>query len=159
MARLLKLLVLVLILNLVRYLAGGPIEGLTIMEPMHRVMPRFPEVFDTQFSGADFAISLGYNYMLWFTATAVFHLMHPALKGGMLLKSLKSFGLMCLFFISLAAVYMNHYTDAVKPFYFWSMVDALIVFTLVAVANALLYPWFFPEADRGVSRKVAKSQR
>ncbi len=147
MLRFLKLLGLALLLNLVRYLAGMPIESLTIMEPMHRVMPQFPEVFDTDFTSADFAISLGYNFMLWFTATAVFHLMHPALKGSLLIKSLKSFGLMCLFFVSLAAVYMNHYTDAVKPFYLWSMVDAVIVFTLVALANAFLYPRFFPEHD------------
>lgn len=142
MNRLLRLLALTVVLNLVRYFVGGPIEGITIMEPMHRVMPLYPEVFDNDFTSTDFAISLGYNFMLWFSAAAVFHLMHPALKGGMLLKSLKSYGLMCLFFVSLAAVYMNHYVDAVKPFYFWSMVDALIVFTVVALANALLYPLF-----------------
>ena len=34
-----KLAVLVILLNLVRYVIGGPIENLTIMEPMHRVMP------------------------------------------------------------------------------------------------------------------------
>ncbi|WP_419163394.1 hypothetical protein [Candidatus Palauibacter sp.] len=27
--------------------------------------------------------------------------------------------------------------------YFWSMIDALIVFPVVALANALLYPRFF----------------
>jgi hypothetical protein len=40
-----RLLPLVLLLNLVRYLLGGPIESVTIMRPMHSVMPRYPEVF------------------------------------------------------------------------------------------------------------------
>ena len=62
-----------------------------------------------------------------------------------MLRSLQGFGLMALFFISLAAVYMNHYTAPFRPFYAWSMVDALIVFTLVGIANGLLYPLFFPE--------------
>ena len=59
------------------------------------------------------------------------------------MKSFKIFGLMCLFFVSVAAVYMNHYTDAVKPFYFFSMIDALIVFLMVALANGLIYPRLF----------------
>lgn len=142
----LRLLGLVVVLNLVRYLVGGPIEAVTIMEPMHEVMPRYPEVFDVDFTGRDFAISLGYNFAMWFVATWVFHLLHPVLRGGMILRSLKSYGLMCLFFLSVAAVYMNHYQDPVKPFYLWSMVDAAIVFTVVAVANGLLYPLFLEGA-------------
>lgn len=142
----LRLLGLVVVLNLVRYLVGGPIEAITIMGPMHAVMPRYPEVFDLDFSSSDFAISLGYNFAMWFVATWVFHLLHPVLRGPMLLRSFKSYGLMCLFFWSLAAVYMNHYSDPLKPFYLWSMVDAAIVFSVVAVANGLLYPVFFRRA-------------
>ena len=41
---------------------------------------------------------------------------------------------------------MNHYVVGIRPFYYWSMVDALIVFTVVALANALLYPRFFRDA-------------
>jgi len=143
MKNLLKLVGLTVVLNLVRYLVGGPIEGFTIMEPMHRVIPLYPEVFDNDFSGTDFAVSFLYNFVMWLTAVWVFHLLHPVLRGNMLIRSFKSYGLMCLFFVSLAAVYMNHYTAAVKPFYFWSMVDAMIVFSLVALANGLLYPIFF----------------
>ena len=115
------------------------------MEPMHRVMPRHPEVFDLDFTTADFGISLFYNYMLWFSATLVFHVAHPALRGPIWLRSLKIFALMLLFFCSLAAVYMNHYTAGVKPFYVWSMVDAVILFPLVGLANGVLYPLFFRE--------------
>ncbi|MFQ5633107.1 MAG: hypothetical protein ACE5I1_30435 [bacterium] len=139
----LKFILLVIILNVVRYLIGGPIEAVTIMEPMHAVMPKYPEVFDTDFSGADFAISFFYNFMLWLTATWVFHIAHPALMGNFIAKSFKVFGLMCLFFISLAAVYMNHYIDAIKTFYIFSMIDAIIVFSVVALANGLIYPKLF----------------
>lgn len=143
-----KLILLVALLNIVRYLIGGPIEAVTIMEPMHRVMPLFPEVFDTDFSNTDFAISLFYNYMLWFWATLVFHLLHPVLRGPFWWRSLQSFLLMAAFFCSLAAVYMNHFTATVKPFFFWSMIDAVILFPLVGLANALLYPLFFRSARK-----------
>ena len=45
---------------------------------------------------------------------------------------------------------MNHYTDAVKPFYVFSMIDALIVFSIVALANGLIYPKLFKK-EIGVS--------
>lgn len=143
----LRLLGLTILLNLLRYLVGGFIEGFTIMEPMHAPMGRFPQVFDTDFSGGDFAVSLFYNFMLWFFAVCLFYFMQPSLSGGWWAKSFKGYGLVCLFFISLAAVYMNHYTDAVKPFYLWSMVDALIVFSVVAAGNALLFPRLIPKAE------------
>ena len=83
-----KLAGLVVLLNVVRYTVGGFLEGFTIMEPMHRPLPLFPEAFDQDFSS---------------------------------------------------------YVAGIRPFYFWSMVDALIVFPVVALANALLYPRFFRE--------------
>lgn len=138
-----KFLLLVFLLNIIRYLIGGPIEALVLVEQMHAVMPKYPEVFDTNFSNADFTISLFYNFMLWLTATWVFYVAHPALKGSFIVKSLKIFGLMGLFFISLAAVYMNHYTADIKTFYLYSMLDAVILFPLVGVANGILYPRIF----------------
>jgi hypothetical protein len=109
---------LVLLLNLVRYLLGGPIESVTIMRPMHSVMPRYPEVFDNDFMTRDFIVSLFYVLQL-----------HALVRGGAGLPSpassparppvaakpgeLRSDG---LFFCSLAALYMNHFTATVKPF-------------------------------------------
>lgn len=144
----LKLLGLVVLLNLVRYLVGGPIEAVTIAGPMHRVMPEFPEVFNTAFGPRDFAASFAYNFLLWFAAALGFHLMAPQLRGGTLAKSFQGYGVMWLAYVSLAAVYMNHYTAAVKPFYLWSMLDAVITFSVVALANAFLYPRFFPGGER-----------
>lgn len=144
------------LLNLVRYLIGGPIEGVTIAEPMHRVMPEHPEVFNTAFGPGDFAVSLAYNFMLWFAAALGFHLMEPRLRGGMLAKSFQGYGVMWLAYVSLAAIYMNHYTAAVRPFYLWSMVDAVIIFTVVAVANAVLYRRFFPSSGNAEAARTGR---
>jgi len=138
---------LVVLLNIIRYVIGGPIEGLVLMEPMHAVMPQYPEVFDTEFSNADFIVSLFYNFMLWLTAAWMFYIAHPSFSGSMVVKSLKVFGLMGLFFISLAAVYMNHYTADIKTFYLYSMLDAVILFPLVGLANGLLYPRIIGQKD------------
>ena len=140
-----KFLLLVVLLNVARYLVGGGIEAYTIMEPMHAPLPLFPEVFNNDFTSTDFAVSFFYNFMLWLSAAWFFYLLNPVLKGNIWVRSFKAYGLSCLFFVSLAAVYMNHYTAAVKPFYFWSMVDALIVFSVVAAANALIFPRLFRE--------------
>lgn len=141
----LKFLGLVLLLNIVRYFIGGPIEALVLMEEMHSVIPQYPEVFDTDFSTRNFIISLFYNFMMWLTATWVFYIAHPQVKGNFIIKSLKIFGLMGLFFVSLAAVYMNHYTADIKTFYLYSMLDAVILFPLVGVANGLLFPKLFKQ--------------
>lgn len=143
MVKLTKFILLVLLLNLTRYVIGGPIEGVVLMEPMHAVMPQYPEVFDTEFGNTDFAVSLFYNFMMWLTAAWVFYLAHPSLKGGYVVRSLKVFGLMGLFFVSLAAVYMNHYTADIKTFYLYSMLDAVILFPLVGLANGWLFPRIF----------------
>lgn len=37
---------------------------------------------------------------------------------------------------------MNHYSHP-KWFYVWNMLDTVIVYALVAVANGLLFPLFF----------------
>ncbi len=135
-----KFLLLVIILNLIRYFIVGPIEGLTIMEPMHRVMPEYPECFNNEFTQFDWMTSFFYNFMLWVSVVWIFHLAHPALKGSYLIKSLKVFGICCLFFSSLAAIYMNHYIVDIRTFYRYSILDAIIVFTILGVGNGLLYP-------------------
>lgn len=138
-----KFLLLVFLLNIIRYLIGGPLESLLIVEPMHSVMPKFPAVFDTDFNNTDFAVSLFYNFMLWLSATWVFYIAHPVIKGHYIVRSLKVFGIMALFFISLAAVYMNHFSDEVKPFFLYSMLDAVMLFAIVGLGNGILFPKIF----------------
>lgn len=144
-----KLLVLTIVLNLVRYFIGGPIEAAVLMEPMHRAMPLYPDVWDTAFSQADFIRSLGYNFALWFVALLQFHLIWPSLTGPMVVRSLQAFAISMAFFIALAAVYMNHFIAESRAFFAWSIVDALILFPLVGLANGLLYPLLFREKVAG----------
>ena len=95
---------------------------------------------------------------MWFVAAVVFHLLNPVLTGSIWVRSLKSYMLMAAFFISLAAVYMNHYTAGIQPFYLWSMVDALIVFPVVALANAVLYPRFFRSSPGADDRRSPRGE-
>lgn len=146
MKTILKLFILTLVLNVIRYLIGMPIESWLIMEPMHAMMPDYPSVFDLSFTRKDIIISLFYNFVLWFAAVLIFHFSHKNFQGHMILRSFKGFGLGLLLFISLAAVYMNHYTADIKTFYLYSMIDAVILFFLLAFFNGILYPRFFDES-------------
>jgi hypothetical protein len=139
----LRLFLLVLLLNVIRYVVGGPIESVTVLSPMFAAMAANADCFNANFTTTDFTTSYFYNFMLWFTITWIFHVAHPALRGGMIVRSLKIFGLGCLFFASLSAIYMNHYPAAIRSFYVWSIVDGLILFPLLGLANGWLYPRFF----------------
>jgi arginine exporter protein ArgO len=58
-------------------------------------------------------------------------------KRSDLVASLKTFALGWLFFASVSAIYMNHYSHP-KDFYLWNILDAVLAFLIVAVANGLL---------------------
>ncbi|MEQ9593772.1 MAG: hypothetical protein RLN86_14295 [Cyclobacteriaceae bacterium] len=138
----LKLLAYTLILNILRYFPGSWIETYTIFESMHRPMAEFPDCFG--FTDADFPSSLLYNFMMWLSVTSIFHVGHASIKGSLLFKSLVFYGLCCMFFISLAAIYMNHFTAGIRVFYMYSILDGLILFTFLGFVNSILYPKFFP---------------
>ncbi len=138
----LKFLLLVIVLNVVRYVIAGPIALPLFTNRVFTAMQENATVFNTTFSGADWATSFFYNFMMWLTAAWVFLLMHRSLKGHMVVKSLKIFGLMFLMFASISAIYMNHYSHT-KAFYLYNILDGLIAYSVVAVANGLLYPLFF----------------
>lgn len=144
-----KFLILVILLNIIRYAyAYLPIEQLAFT-PMFRVMAQHPSYFNTDFTTVDWVTSYLYNFMMWLVFTWVFMLMHPRLKGHLVIRALKVYGLMLLIFASIRAIYMNHYSHP-KEFYFYSIFDALLVFPVVAVATGLLYPIFFkPESRQG----------
>lgn len=136
--RILRFLALVVLLNIVRYAGGMLVEPWTVMPPLVDAMAASPEVFNTRFTPFDWATSYLYNFGVWLCAAWIFHLARPALKGSDLVASLKAFGLGWLFFACVSAVYMNHYSHP-KDFYLWNILDAALVFTIVAVANGLLY--------------------
>ncbi|MCI0707813.1 MAG: hypothetical protein L0Y80_10065 [Ignavibacteriae bacterium] len=138
----LKFLALVIVLNIVRYLfAYVPLEHMITL-PMFSVMSENPSYFNTNFTPSDWATSFFYNFMMWLTCAWVFMLMHPRLKGHMVVRALKVYGLMFLMFASISAIYMNHYSHP-REFYYYSILDSLLVFPWVAVATGLLWPLFF----------------
>jgi hypothetical protein len=139
---LLKFLALVVVLNVLRYLLGFPFEKWLIFERLLGAMQRSSSCFNTQFTTFDWATSYFYNFMMWLTITWVFVMMHPVLRGSILVKSLKVYALMFLFFASVSAIYMNHYRHP-KDFYAYNILDGLIVYTLVGVVNGLIYPLLF----------------
>ncbi len=133
-------LALVILLNVLRYLVGGPIEAVTFLPHLFGEMEKYPTYFATEFTAVDWMTSYFYNFMMWLAAVWIFHLLRPALRGTDLTVSLKVFSLMWLFFASVSAVYMNHYSHP-KMFYIVNIADSLFVFGLVALANGLLYRW------------------
>ncbi len=139
---LVKFLTLVLALNLIRYVFGYPFEKLLIFGPLFGTMERNALCFNTTFTTSDWTTSYFYNFMMWLTITWVFVKMQPGLTGDAVTKSLKVYGLMFLFFASVSAIYMNHYRHG-TTFYAYNILDGLIVYTLVAVANGLIYPRLF----------------
>jgi len=129
----------VILLNIVRYFVGGLIESPLILPQLFATMEAEPAYFATSFETLDWVTSYFYNFMMWLAAVWVYHLVRPVLTGHEVLRSLKVFGLMWLFFASVSAVYMNHYSHS-KWFYFWNVLDAVVVFTIVGIANGMLYP-------------------
>ena len=135
-----KLLALVVVLNIVRYVVPGPLEALFIFDGLFGAMEK-SSCFNTNFTTFDWATSFFYNFMLWLSITWLFFLSESNLKGHYVVRSLKLYGVAWIFFAALSGVYMNHYAHT-KAFYFFNVLDALIVFTIVALANGFLYPRF-----------------
>ena len=129
---------LVLILNVIRYLGGFLFEPFVIFPGLMGAMAQSAEYFRTEFQTFDWVTSYFYNFMMWLCCVWVYHLVRPVLRGPDLAASLKTFGIMWLSFASISAIYMNHYSHP-GDFYFWNVLDGLLVFALVGVANGLLY--------------------
>ncbi len=146
----LKLIALTVVLNLVRYFVIGLVEEIVIFEKLGAVMAASPSYFNLKFTTADWVTSYLYNFVMWLMPTIFFHKTHPFLRGSMILKSLKVYIPTLVVFLSISAIFMNHYSHP-KDFYLYSMLDAVIVFPLVAVANGLLYPFFVRPESRVAS--------
>lgn len=134
----LRFLVLVVLLNVVRYLVAGVVEQALVLPHLFGAMAESAEYFRTEFATWDWITSYLYNFVMWGVAAWIFHLLRPVLKGGDVVASLKVFGLMWLMFAAVSAIYMNHYSHP-RDFYVWNILDAVIAFGTVAVANGLLY--------------------
>ena len=133
-----RFLALVVILNVLRYIGGFLIEPFVIFPGLSAAMENNASYFRTEFETFDWVTSFFYNFVMWLSCVWVFHLMRPAIKGSDYIASFKVFGIMCLFFASISAILMNHYSHP-KDFYFWIVLDGVLMYTLVAACNGLLY--------------------
>lgn len=138
----LKFLGLVVILNIIRYTIPLPAEMPLAATPMWQVMEKNPSYFNMNFTTLDWLTSYFYNFMMWLDFTWIYFYLHRSFKGDHIIKSLKLYGIMFLLFASISGIYMNHYSHP-KDFYFWSIVDAAVVFPVVALANGLVFPRLF----------------
>lgn len=156
-----RFLALVVILNVLRYLGGLLIEPFIIFPGLSAAMENNAGYFNTAFATFDWVTSYFYNFMMWLTCVWVFHLMRPAIKGSDLVASIKVFGIMCISYASISAILMNHYSHS-KDFYFWIILDGLLMYALVAVCNGVLYRRIMGRhaAGRsGFSREYSKLDR
>lgn len=134
-----RFLLLVLLLNVVRYIAAFPLEMMLVFPGLFGAMESAPGVFNVSFTTGDWITSYVYNFILWTVSVFMFHRMAPVVGGKWIIKSVKIFFLPWLLFVSVSAIYMNHYAHT-KMFYVYTMLDSVITFGIVAVANGLLYP-------------------
>jgi hypothetical protein len=93
-----KLLVLVIILNVVRYVLGFPIEAWLFFDGMGVAMERSAAYFNSSFTTFDWVTSYFYNFAMWFVCAWIFHIAHPVMTGHDIVKSLKIFGIPLPFF-------------------------------------------------------------
>ncbi len=145
----LKLIALTVMLNLVRYVVIGFVEEIVVFEKLGAAMASSPSYFNLEFTTADWVTSYLYNFVMWLMLTIFFHKTHPFLQGSMISRSLKVYVPTLVVFLSISAIFMNHYSHP-KDFYLYIMLDAVLVFPLVAVANGLLYP-FFVKPEQGAA--------
>ena len=134
----LRFLGLVLALNVIRYAGGFLFEPFVIFPGLFGAMAENASYFRTEFETFDWVTSYLYNFLMWLSTAWIYHLARPAIGGSDLLSSLKVFGVLWLNFAAISAIYMNHYSHP-RDFYVWNILDALLVFTLVAIGNGLLY--------------------
>ena len=134
----LRFLALVVLLNVIRYVGGWAFEPFIIFPGLMGAMEENAGYFNTAFTTFDWVTSYSYNFAMWLVCVWVFHLLRPAIRGSDIVASLKVFGIMWLFFAAVSAIYMNHYSHP-KDFYVWNVLDGLLVYALVAIANGLLY--------------------
>lgn len=136
--RIARFLGLVLLLNIIRYAGGFLFEPFIIFPGLFGAMAENASYFRTEFETFDWVTSYLYNFLMWMSAVWLFHIARPALRGSDMVCSLKIFGILWLNFAAVSAIYMNHYSHP-RDFYLWNILDGLLVFTLVAVGNGLLY--------------------
>lgn len=142
MRRVLKLTLLVALLAVVRVVIGHPLERLLLADRIDAAMEANSGYFNTQFSTLDWVTYCFYSFAKWFAVSAIYMKLDGVVHGRPLVRSLKVYGVMFVFFASVSAVYMNQYNHP-GDFYVYKILQGLLIFTLMAFANAWIYPLVF----------------
>lgn len=145
MRRILKFLLLVALLNAVRYAFGWPLEKLFVAEKLTAAIENNSDIFNWQFTAADWTRFYLFNFMSLFLISLIYLKIEPVVHGHPIWKSLKVYGVMFLYFATVSAAYMNQYNHP-GDFYFYNILDRMLIFPVVAVANGVLYPRLFKDA-------------
>ena len=104
---------------------------------MHQRMKEYPDCFG--FKQSDLPTSYLYDFILWLSVVVIYH---DEIKGKMVFRSFKIFGICCVFFIGLTAVHMIHFKNGIRTFFVYRMIDALILFKFLGIPNRFLYSLF-----------------
>jgi hypothetical protein len=142
MRRILKFLLLVFLLNSVRYAIGWPLERLLIQERLSAVTEGSPDIFNGAFGPWEWAIYFLANFMTWFLISVIYVKIEPQVHGSPMRKSFKVYGVMFLYFVAVSVTYMNQYSHP-SDFYVWNILDRMLIFPIMAVTNGLIYPRLF----------------
>ncbi len=142
MRRVLKLTLLVALLSVIRLGLGHPLERLLLNDRIDAAILASSGYFNTQFSTLDWVTYCFYSFVKWFSVSALYMKLDSVVHGRPLVRSLKVYGVAFLFFASISAAYMNQYNHP-SDFYIYKILDGLLVFTLMALANTWIYPLVF----------------
>ena len=156
MRRILKFLFLVVLLCVVRFAIGWPLEHFLVHDRLSSVMESDYDIFNWQFSAWNWVVHFFLDFMTWFLISLLYVKMEPVVHGHPIRKSLKVYGVMFLFFSTSSFVYMNHFSRP-GDFFVYTMLDRLLLFTVVAVANGLIHPWIFKIAPQKHARHYASA--
>jgi hypothetical protein len=148
MRRILKFSFLLALLCAVRFAIGWPLERLLLHERLTSVIETNYDLFNWQFTTWNWFVHFFLDFMTWFLITLLYVKIEPVVHGHPIRKSLKVYGVMFLFFSTSSAVYMNQYSRT-GEFFLYTILDRLLLFGILAVANGLIHPWVFrPAAQR-----------
>jgi hypothetical protein len=140
--RVLKILLLAVLLTGVRYAIGYPLEIFLIQDKLRAVMSTDSDLFHVEFSPLEQVYSMAYNFLGWLMITVIYVKIEPLVHGHPIRRSLKVYAVMYMYFVSVSAIYMLRYARP-TDFYIYFMLDRLLLFPLLAVANGILHPWLF----------------
>jgi hypothetical protein len=137
-----KTILLAVLLTVVRYVVGLPIEWFLIYDKLNSIMTEGRELFNVDWTPLEHFYSVLYNFLGWLLITVLYVKIESVVHGHPVRKSLKLYAVMYMYFVSVSGIYMLRYNHP-SDFYLYMMLDRLLLFSIVAIANGILHPRLF----------------